>query len=281
MGDEPGGEARSADIDKARREAFALFVLEKYHRDTAPIIKNFLAFSRDSGQVASTTPSYEIFDVVSNEIRNAMDHLGRSCDETQIGSVNSHIRMAEWHLDLALIRALMPIIENGQDLLQDVIDYIRLKNLKELDTEDLVKISEWEVIHESSVNDVINKIRPAPGSREVLTPPSDLEMNMTRTIAETMAATSYKYTELTNRLWVSRTLPNSVRSLRFDLIAAADEANRIARDANRRRFYRRIAYGIIGVVFFTGLSGAYGNFTYAAIKKAIEYYCGCRLPPGW
>ena len=66
------------DLESSQAHAIHAFLKEHYHARTCVYIDKMDDLSRTVGPERASDPSYVTFDAISEEIRNAMDHIGRA-----------------------------------------------------------------------------------------------------------------------------------------------------------------------------------------------------------
>jgi hypothetical protein len=244
-------------VNYLRRDCFAA---------TFPVIRLYLASSQTAGRVNPQSRSYTIFAVISNEIRNSLDHVMRASTRAEYSDIVADFEMARWHLHLCQISALIPVLTDLQSATNDAFQYIRFKRIGRLTND---QNNEKEVLDDlvSVINSNIEThVRPSGNiPLSELDPPATDRMIKTQEIATSMVDAVVRYAKLVDELWAAYSLKN-LKEIRRELHIAA-----------RRRAL--VAVGISTLTFcLIGIQGAYGNFLYALIKRVAAYLCRCSLP---
>jgi hypothetical protein len=253
-------------MDAEYGTAFLCFV-RHYHCNVFPTIKEFFSLSLSAGRTAGDVQSHDMFDVVSNQVRNALDHLGRASDpakaeqavELRRAQLAAEIRMAEWHLDLAKMRALQTIISCSQDLIADARLYLAFKQLEPLDALEHRHARQLAVAARRFQRAVIKNVTEMPGSKEDPVAPPPESMAEARRIVEDGRRIATQLTDFVADLWEDRELPKRM-PLRREMQAAEKRAT------VRRWLARRLGWLVGGIVL-----GVLGNWAYEKLKMLLGW----------
>ena len=188
-------------------DALARFIQEQYLVGIADLIEQYQRFGVDSGKaISAETPSYQMFDIVSNECRNVFDHFARC--HTEPDRTASHVRMAEWHMDLAQVRLCQAIVINIRDILKSIIEYISLKDLEKISTNQMLDADRFDLRFRSALKDIVVWIRPLEVTKQQsLVPPTADEMKYTREVTKNLRRITNDYADLVTEIRSPRALP--------------------------------------------------------------------------
>ncbi len=102
----------------ARATMIVVFLQDDYHREMVPILQRYADIR---SAVNPDEPAYTTFQVISDEIRNAMDHAARAAMEVELRAVRDELEMASWHLKLGQMYALAIMCEQASILASELI----------------------------------------------------------------------------------------------------------------------------------------------------------------
>jgi len=118
-----------------------------------PLVKQYYSFGEQTGRITPDMRAHVSLGVISNEIRDAMDHIAWSMSSDP----SPHIAMAAWHFSLARLYLLVEITQDVETLFTTALTYISLvrritsppgliPNVEELKAQRLSLLERYDVL---------------------------------------------------------------------------------------------------------------------------------------
>jgi hypothetical protein len=235
----------------------------KYHARTQNFVKRYHQLLLQNNKRAAKASAQDIFKETSNAIRNSMNHLGYASAARNLSQASYQIQMAEWHLNIANARALVPAVVLMRNMIRDTVSYLRIVNAVRktfrLASEDDVVIDVGSIKKLDSLYDafIMQRRRIIPGLKRTSPAfPSTQERETLEAAVNVLAEILTDYMTIYAKIWDDRaTLENksalSIREIRARLIG--------------------LRLGIAGpaglfILIKALLIGAGGNLTYELLK---------------
>lgn len=187
----PGG----ADLETVRGRLILEFLRADYNGTTLPILEYYIRTQLTHGNASEADPAYRLFLVLSDDVRTAMDHLGRAAVAPNLARIRAELGMAAWHLNLALIRAMVQMC--------DSFDAVTTRLMLEQQLNDQAILFDklrHDARHLALLEHVLAHMRSLDDLRTSVRPPRLDEMAATEGFADGLAISLRGYAELFERI---------------------------------------------------------------------------------
>ena len=247
-----GREQEEFDLEVIRGRSLCTFLSDNYYRDTFPILEQHLDVSITCGRTKPSDSTYDAFEVISDEIRNAMDHASRASvidskllvsHQTNRGAETSErwissylerhqtippartaeiveqiihyeIAMAVWHLNLAKMRALIPTTDDMSKLLDEISAYAETKGKR--NGQKIMEKHRLDRVHDDNTRTAKKLMDDLEQLSSQRRQPNEQEIIKTETVVVRQVDTLNAYADLM-RYWRNDPPVPSLRQIRREM----------------------------------------------------------------
>jgi hypothetical protein len=255
--------------ETAPEEAILSLLRDKYHAEIMPLVRSFFDFSNLVG--LASTPNYEIFDIISNETRSALDHIARASVSVDATQALLNVEFSKWHLDLARIRILIALVEYIREILDSARDYVTRRDRRKVSEVYIVEDRTMNFHYLATLRHAAALIDPKGELTALVIAPSVEEIATTKALADELSIIASGYSQLTADLWKGEKLPSV-----YELNRWKNRRQLFRQPWNSRIFRGALISGLIATSIAASLPFLYSG-TYNIIFQTLIVVLGMAL----